>query len=420
MSARLRTRACAWCARLAWVLVLPLLLTNATASAEALTLQDALTRARDADPGLAATAARLDAARSGLEQAGRRPNPFVNLMTENLGAARSSSQVTETTLSYNQVIERGGKRDARMTAAGAEVDTARITQTVHLLDVYQAVETAWVEALAAEAEISLANDRLASVRRLSADTRRRVSAARDPAFAGSRVATLTTQAEIQLGQAEAEARIARATLASYWRGPADMEIDPSVLAIVPMPPQLPEQPVDLAVLQSRVGLATARVLVEEARAVQDPTVQAGIRHFDTSNTVAVIAGVSIPLGFHDRNQGNIARAQAERRAAEADIAVARSAWEREFTQLHARLDAQALEARRLQRETIPVAERTLREAQSAFDRGAFSYLEIIEAERALADARDRRNDVLKQYNLDLARLNRIAGTHIALANKETP
>lgn len=419
MSANLRTRACAWRAHLAWVLVLPLLFANAAALAEPLTLADALARARDADPGLAAAAARLDASRAAIDQAQRRPNAFLSLSAENLAATKSSFDRAETTLAYNQLIERGGKREARVAEANAEFDTARLSQTIRLLDVYHAVETAWVEALAAEAEIGLAADRLASARRLATDTQRRVSAARDPVFAGSRAATLATQAEIQLGQAQAHAQITRATLSSYWRGAVDMELDANELTIGAMPPPRPDQTLDLIVLQSRVGLAAARVTVEQARAVQDPTLQAGVRHFANNSEMALVAGVSIPLSFHDRNQGNIARAQAERRAAEADVALARATWEREFTQLRARLDAQAMEARRLEGETIPKAEITLREVQSAFDRGAFSYLEIIEAERALADARDRRAVVLKQYNLDLARLNRIAGTHAALAHQET-
>jgi cobalt-zinc-cadmium efflux system outer membrane protein len=419
MSQYLRTRARAWNARLVWALALPLLFAQA-AAAETLMLEGALARARDADPGLAATAARLDAARAGLDQAARRPNPTLSLTGENLGVAKSSGQVTETTLSYNQIIERGGKRDARMAVANAELDAARLAQTIRLLDVYEAVEIAWVEALTAESQIGLAADRLASAQRLAADTRRRVEAARDPAFAGSRVATLATQAEIQLGQAQAAARIARATLASYWNGGAEIEVDVRALRVGDVPAAPPEQPLDLAVLQSRVGLASAQVTAEQARAVQDPTLQAGVRHFGRSNSMALIAGVSVPLGFRDRNQGNIARAQAERRAAEADITVARVAWERAFTQLRARLDAQAIEARRLEEETIPAAETTLSQARSAFDRGAFSYLEVIEAERALADARGRRIDVLKQYNLDLARLNRIAGTHAASVSKEIP
>ncbi len=70
--------------------------------------------------------------------------------------------------------------------------------------------------------------------------------------------------------------------------------------------------------------------------------------------------------------------------------------------------------------TIPAAETTLRLVQETFDRGAFSYLEVTEAERALTDARTRRIEVLKLYHLDMARLNRLLGTYATeMPMKET-
>lgn len=381
------------------------------AIADTLTLQEALGRARQAAPALSAASARTEAAQAGVDQAGRRPNPSLSLTGENLAATRSVFDRTETTLSYNQPFERGGKRAARISVAGAEVESARLHQSVLLLDLYQAVETAWVEALVADAQIGLASERLAMADRLRQDTTRRVTAARDPAFAGARVDTLATQAQIALGQARAAAEIARATLASYWRGAADFEIDGQALGLTTALPELPEQPLDVALLETQRRVSSARVTLEEARAVQDPTVQLGLRHFNNNNEVGVVAGVSIPLTFYDKNQGNIARARAEQRAVDQDILAAKATWERELTQIRARLESHATEARRLEAETIPSADKTLGLVRTAFDRGAFSYIEVIEAERSLADAKARRIEVLRLYHLDLARLNRLVGSY---------
>src|SRR3546814_14525053 len=52
------------------------------------------------------------------------------------------------------------------------------------------------------------------------------------------------------------------------------------------------------------------------RSHQDYTVSGGTRFLRETNDVAVLGGISIPLGRFDRNQGNIARAQAERRQLE--------------------------------------------------------------------------------------------------------
>lgn len=411
----IRARACAWAAVVAAASLLA-----QPALGDELTLQDALARARDANPALAAAASRIDAAQAGVNQAERRPNPSLSLTGENLPGTRSSFDRTETTLAYSQVWERGGKREARVSLASAEVEAAKLKERIALLDLYQSVETAWIEALAAAAQVQLASERLVVAERLKQDTNRRVTAARDPAFAGARVDTLATQARIARDQSAAALQIAKATLASFWRGAAEFDLDDRALDLTPDLTVRPDSPVDIALLDAQSREASARIGLEQSRSYQDPAFQFGVRHFANNNEVGFVAGVSIPLGFNDANQGNIARARAEGRALEQDIAAARIAWEREFSQLRARLTAYATEARSLETGTIPAAETTLRLVRETFDRGAFSYLEVTEAERALTDARTRRIEVLKLYHLDMARLNRLLGTYATeMPMKET-
>lgn len=383
----------------------------APAAGQTLTLSEALARARDADPALSAAAARIDAARATADQAERRPNPSLSLTGENLLGTRTGFDRTETTLAYNQLLERGGKREARVSLAGSELEVARLRQTVALLDIYQAVEAAWVDVVAADAQVHLATERLAVADRLKDETRRRVAAALDPAFAGARVDTLSTQAQIALGRARAAADRARAALASYWGGDPAFQVDARSLEAISAVPPAPDEPIDLALVNAQRRIASSRVALEEARSVQDPTFHVGVRHFNNNNELGVVAGVSIPLALFDSNRGGVARARAEQRAADEDIRAARVAWDREYVQLGARLDSYAAEARRLGSETIPGAETTLRLVREAFGRGAFSYIEVTEAERTLADARARRLDVLRLYHLDKARLNRLLGVH---------
>jgi len=400
-----QARACAWAVVAASAVALA-----RPAAADMLTLQDALARARDANPTLSAASARTEAAQAALNQAERKPNPFLSLTGENLMATRSSFDRAETTLAYNQLWERGGKREARVSIANAEIDTARLRERIALLNLYEAVEAAWVEALAAQAQVGLASERVSMAARLKQDTEKRVTAARDPAFAGARVDTLATQAQIARDQAVASAQIARATLASFWRGDVNFDLDGRALEVGADMTARPDTPVDIAILETQRQAASSRVTLEQARSVQDPTWQVGVRHLADNNELAVVAGISLPLGLYDANQGNLARARAENRALAEDIAAAKAVWEREFFQIRARLDAHATEARRLETETIPSAEKTVKLVRDAFGRGAFSYLEVTEAERALADARARRIEVLKLYHLGMARLNRVLGS----------
>lgn len=154
------------------------------AAAETLTLPQALSRAAAYDPALPA-AARMRAAEAGVRQAGVRPNPSLGADLENFAGTGDIGLAdrSEATLYYEQTWERGGKREARgRCGPGAELALARGRASVRALDLLAEVQTAWVEALAAEAAIAVAEERLAVARRLEGEVARRVRAARDPLF----------------------------------------------------------------------------------------------------------------------------------------------------------------------------------------------------------------------------------------------
>ena len=152
----------------------------------------------------------------------------------------------------------------------------------------------------------------------------------------------------------------------------------------------------------------------------DPTLRAGLRYFGQGNDVAVIVGGSIPLGGRRASRGNIERAESERIAAEAEIAVESAKRQREIDRLTADQAAILRQISSADQEIVPRAERAVRLAREGFNRGgtAFTFLEVAEAQRAVIDARLRRVDLLKSYHLDGVRLDRLTGRHLPLITFE--
>src|SRR3546814_17738963 len=107
----------------------------------------------------------------------------------------------------------------------------------------------------------------------------------------------------------------------------------------PDPRDPPLAEADTAVFDAAVDRARARVVVEQSRAVQDYTVAGGTRFLRETNDVALVGGISIPIGRFDRNQGNIARAQAERRPLAFQSEVSRLERLRRLASLRAAADA---------------------------------------------------------------------------------
>jgi outer membrane protein, heavy metal efflux system len=384
----------------------------------ALNLQEAVSRALAADPGVAAARSRLEAANAGARQAGLRPNPSIGVELENFAGSGAYSLLdrTEATVTYQQTWERGGKRNARSAVAGAERAVVQAKEAVRRLDLAKTVQLAYGDAAAAEAELLIAEVRLLDAQRAQQDIARRVRSARDPLFAAARAQTLTAQAEINRDRARQAATNAKAALAALINaGPSfTVEVDPFFAVSTPTLAGAEETP-DLRLLAAERDVAAARAELERARQVADPTVHAGVRYFGDGSDVAFVVGGTLPLQRHDNNRAGVERALAERNAAEADLAAARLKRAREVARVTARLSALAEESERIRKDVIPAATETVRLVRDGFNRGGFQYLDVTEAERALADARARRVEVLRQFHTDQAEFDRLAGRFAGLA-----
>ena len=386
--------------------------------AETLPLSVAMTRAATADLSLSASAQRLRAAEGSLIQAGVKPNPRLDLQVENLLGSEPYGGIdrTETTLTYQQILERGDKRQARIGVVRAERDLIVANGRIRSLDLMTEVQGLWIEAVVAEAEAGLAQDRLTLSRQAQTEVTRRVKAARDPLFAGSLADSDVAQAQIAVDQARQKADAIKAQLASYWNGPADFDLDPAWLEDLSMAtatPTLMETP-EMERLRAQQRIATAQIGLETSKRAQDPTVEAGVRHFKADGAVAFVVGGSIPLGRYDANQGAILRSQAEADAAATDIEASERIRLREIAAITPRLVSYAEEVRRIDAEVIPQAKRAVTQVREGFARGGFSYRDVIGAQDALIGIKTRRLAALKTFQLERARREQLAGQWVPL------
>ena len=393
---------------------------GAQPTAPSLSLSEALSRAATSDPSRSAREARILAGQAGVRQADVRPNPSLGVDLENFAGTGAVSLLdrTEATVSYQQTLERGGKRQARTSLARSHLEVTRWHGLVRALDTLRDVQVAYAEALGAEADLVIAEARLVAVQSAQRDVERRVKSARDPLFAGSRAEAVTAQAEISRDAARAAAEAARARLAAYWAGGASYSLDVQIFFEVKPSTVISETDVaDLQLLAAERDAAVAAIRVEQAKAVTDPTVRAGVRYLGQGDNIALVVGGTLPLRRYDTNQAGIERAQAERTAAEVEIETARLSLARETAHLSRRITAAAGESERIRAEVVPAAIRAVEQVRAGFNRGGFQYIDIAEAENALFDVRARRVLVLRQLHLDQAALDRLTGRHADLVSQ---
>ena len=391
---------------------------STSAMAQDLTLADALSRTATVDPAIAVNAARLRAADATITQAGIRPRDAIGIEIEDFAGTGpyAPGSRAQTTLWYERIWERGGKREARIGAARAGLGNQSERNRIRMLNVLAQVQSAWVEALAAEAVIPIAEQRLTAATQAKAEIDRRVARALDPLFTAERAGTVAAQARIALDQAQEHARIARATLASFWGGNADYHLDLAAFGKIETTSPLTSGSPDLTLLTAERDKAAANMRLAETGNFGDPAIRVGVRHFGQGNDVAVMVGGSIPLGSSTANRGNVERAQAERQAADAEIAVARVEHRRNLDRLTAERAAIAAEIAEIDQEVLPRAERAAILVQRGLAHGgtAFTFLEVNQAQQAVADAKAHRVELLRRFHLAGAQLDRLTGRHASL------
>lgn len=379
-------------------------------AAEPLTLEQAVNLAVAAAPELEANEASVDAARASARQASFRLNPTVAVEVENFAGTGNFSvlEQPEVTVTYAQPIERGGKRAARMAYAARGVDLAQAQARVTRLELAQQVQNAFIDTQIAGQLVWIAEQRLETEKAMQTEALRRVRGYRDPLFVETRAAARVAAAELAAEEAKAQRQAASDLLASFWGGEGvAVELAEAIEKPTLTARALAEA--DAEVREAALARATAQVMVEQSRATPDYTVTGGARLLRETNDVAFVAGVSFPLGRFDRNQGNIERAQAERRRLEATAEADRLARLRRLASLRAEADAAATRADGLMHRVYPQAVRTLEQVREGYNRGGFRFSDVQDAADAIVDVQQLWAEAMNRFRDAQSEIDRLTG-----------
>ena len=390
------------------------------AFAEPITLDEAIAKAIEAAPSIRANEAAVAAAQAGRVQAGVRPNPTVTVEGENLvgsGPYNVFGQA-EITGTYSQTIERGGKRDARVAYAERDIGVAEASSRVARLELVSAVQRAFLDVVIAGYVVEIAETRLGVEVEMQREALRRVRGYKDPLFVETSASARVTQAQLNLVEARALRAGAKAALAAFWNGQAeDIETEGEVMSGIPAARQLALADAELA--QAEVARASAAVSVEQTRTTQDYTLSGGARFLRGTNDVALVAGITIPLGRYDRNQGNIARAQADKLRIELTAEAQRLDKLRRLASLGAEADAARARADAIVLEVYPQTTKALRQVREGYARGGFTFRDMQGAADAIIQAQAEWLQAVTRYRDLQTEIDRLTGRFDAAADRGT-
>ena len=397
------------------------LLLAATASAQAaqgLSLPEALSAAFANNPELAAAGREIGIAEGERRQAGLIPNPELSWEVED-----TRRDTSTTTVTLSQALELGGKRGARIAVASsgqtiAQLDLQRQRNGLRA-DVVQAFHTA----LRAQTAVELAQQSQALTARGLKVVQGRVTAGQSSPVEATRAQVQLAQAHAEVRRAETQRTVAFQALARLTGSPlaAFREVQAADLSPGAAPStdallaQL-EQTAEWRLAAAQIERGDASLGSEKAQRIPDLTVSLGSQYSREDRERVNVVGLSMPLPLFDRNQGNVLAAA--RRADQArDLRNAVELRLRSETRSAVSQWRTALQdVEDYDRTILPSAQQAVDTATRGFEMGKFAFLDVLDAQRTLIEARALYLEALAQATDARAQVERIYGDVAALSN----
>jgi len=280
-------------------------------------VDEALQLALRQSPTVRAQQAALASTKAGETTAALRPNPSMNFLAEQFKPG-GSQQDTQYTVNVGQPLELGGKRGRRIDSARAATQVASYQLEDIRRQITLQVRSAFAGALIAREQLALAQENVKTL-----DDTERIQRLRAEKGDISQLELLRIQVQrftferdaADARQALSAAKIALRTAAGAEHIAEDFDVvgelgfkEVSLDKAVLMRRALDNRP-DLRAAEADRARARADHRLARANAWWDITPQIEYQRIGPDNTIGF--GFSLPIRIFDRNQGEIARTQAE-------------------------------------------------------------------------------------------------------------
>jgi len=389
-------------------------------SADPWTLDAVIAAALTQHPLVEAARAQLTAAEGRRQTAGTLPNPVATYWFENLSASDRASPVLDRESSFYGTLplEPFLQRGSRIARAEGEVRAAHASASSAEQRVAADAVHSFYRVAVAQASLETMRDNLAAIDQVVEYLRNRVAQGAAPEGDLIRIQVERDRVDAEVTMADVELIRAQAALRPFLGEGAGAD-SPRVttpdwsrerVTLAPLSDfttRALTQRADLVASRAKAEAAAGALGVEHSMVVRQLGATFGVKR--SSGVNSMMGGISFTLPLFDRNRGEIQRATAEQLAAELETRwmerVITSEVEAEY-QVAERLAARLLA---LQPFFLSRAEESRRIAVGTYQEGATSLLQVLDASRALSDARLTYARILAATNESLFDLAIAAG-----------
>ena len=394
-----------------------------------LNLDEALRLAKERNPSLAAARNSVEIAESRRIDARVRPNPAFTYESGNYPLFESPrppfANTQELTLRVDQEIELAGRRRLRTQAAEVGITSVEASFQDQQRRLELDVRRSYFGVVLAKADVEVAQVALDEIDRVITLNRARNQQGEISGGEVRRIQVERLRFVDDLFNAQLALRNARSTLLALMNAP-DLGVEYDVtealapsatVTIAPTPPA----PLDPAALRTqaltlRPDLQAAQRDVQRAdtetqlqRALRTPNITVGGGYRRDFGSNAIVFGVTVPLPLSNRNQGGVARADAERRQAANLAAAAATTVLLDVQQAINATDVSRARVQYIEREYLTPARESRDIVLASYRLGSANLIDFLDAQRAFRDTLRTYNRALYDQRVSLFQLASATG-----------
>jgi len=364
-------------------------------------LRTAVRKTFEYNPALRTFNYELKAQRGRELQAGLSASPEVSLqLEEGFGTGEfSGTDNAKLTLGVAWVLE-GDLRQSHIDVARAGTASLSTEDKIKHLDAAAETAQLYMNSLANQARLDAAIKTVSLAKATVREVKKRVASGRAPKAELARAQADLAYSKLTEEDVEHELDSSIRVLAAQWgetqpsfstvRG--DVFRLPILLPFAELKSLFNNSP-EYIRLVSNKRLREAELKLAKSKGQAAWKVNLGVRHIETTNDQALVAGISLPFGERSRNTGGIIEAQENLLQTQAQAEGVRIRFETTLYVLFQELQHSQHQVESYRNEIIPKLELALTETRRAYQLGRYSYLEwrsvqadLLEARRVLVEA----------------------------------
>jgi cobalt-zinc-cadmium efflux system outer membrane protein len=383
-----------------------------------LDLQDALALALMRNPELEMFSWETRAGEARALQAGKPPNPELDMRLYRLGIPRGSTRPDDARwrIVFRQVLELGAKGRRRFELAQTERELADWDYEAKRIEVATTVTARYVAVVGAQQRV----DAWARTVDYFEEMRERVDALVERGAMRSleshQIRRQLGLARVELQRAEGDLSASRFALAATWgsQSPLFSEVAGDLEPVGPLPDidaviELARQSPSIARWDTELKRGEAALALAKAERVPDLETGAGVRWEEHTNERDYLVDAELTLPLFDRKQGDIREARYEMARARAGRRAAEAAGSEEIATYYYRVTESRARSVTFDEEVVPAARAAFEAYRLGLESTSANLGDLLDARRDLARAEAEHTEALVDCHQALAILEGVVG-----------